>query len=123
MKKSLLILVAVVSMVLISSLAWACYWDGYGGGPMGDPMGGYSGGASQGFYDNTAQTRQDLAAKQGEYAALMAQSNPDPKKAAGLSRQIASLHDQLRSKSQAYNLPAPGTGYGRMGGGYGYGCW
>jgi zinc resistance-associated protein len=122
MKKAFLIVAAATSIVLVSSQAWACYWDGYWGGPMGARMGGYYGGASQGFFNDTAQLRQDLAAKQGEYAALMAQSKPDPKKAAELSRQMATLHDQLRSKAQAYSLPAPGGRYGYMGG-YGYGCW
>jgi zinc resistance-associated protein len=127
MKKALLIIVAAASIVLVSSQAWACYWDGYWGGPMGGyyggaQMGGYYGGASQGFLNDTAQLRQDLAAKQGEYAALMAQSKPDPKKAADLSRQIATFHDQLRSKAQTYSLPAPVSGYGFMGS-YGYGCW
>jgi zinc resistance-associated protein len=134
MKKILVILVTVVFVGLIGSQAWACMWDGYWGGYMGGPMGGYGnslqGGANQGFFNDTAQLRQDLAAKQGEYNALMAKSNPDPKRAADVSRQITSLHDQLQSKAQAYNLPAPGAGYGsgpmfgnnRMGGGYGW-CW
>ena len=129
MKKILVILVTVVFVGLIGTQAWACMWDGYWGGNMGGYGNSFAGGANQGFFDNTAQLRQDLAAKQGEYNALMAKSNPDPKRAADVSRQITSLHDQLRSKAQAYNLPAPGAGYGygpsggyrRMGGGYGYG--
>ena len=96
---------------------------------MGDVYGNsFAGCAYQGFFDNTSQLRQDLAAKRGEYNALIAKSNPDPKRAADLNKQITSLHDQLRSKAQAYNLPAPGarSGYGPMSGysrgGYGW-CW
>ncbi|MFZ3046308.1 MAG: hypothetical protein WA151_10370, partial [Desulfatirhabdiaceae bacterium] len=98
----------------------ACYWDGYWGGSMGGPMAGSYGGRYQEFYDNTAQLRQDLADKQGEYNALMAAPNPDPKRAAELSREIAVLHDQLRAQARSYNLPAQnnaGPGHnGRMGG-------
>jgi len=117
MKKTILVIAAVAFISLIGTQAFACYWNGYWGGPMGGPVAGYYGGNYQGFSDDTVQLRQDLAAKQGEYNALMAKSNPDPKRAADLSRQITSLHDQLRSKAQAYNLPAPGAGYG-----YGW-CW
>jgi len=129
MKKRILIVVATAFIALFSTQVFACYWDGYWGGPMGGPMAGYYGDTYQGFYDQTAQLRQDLAAKQGEYNALLAAPNPDPKRAAELSREITILHDQLRSQARAYNLPAPNNGYygwGRMGG-YpmmgGYGCW
>jgi zinc resistance-associated protein len=126
MKKILFILFAIASVAFISSQAMACYWDGYWGGPMGVPMGGFygntfAGGAYQGFLDNTAQLRQDLAAKQAEYNVLMAKSNPDPKRAAELSRQITSLHDQLRAQARSYNMPVPRGNYGH-GPMRGYGC-
>jgi zinc resistance-associated protein len=122
MKKTILVIAVVASITLIGTQAFACYWDGYWGGPMGGPMAGAYGTSYQGFYDQTAQLRQDLAGKQGEYNALMAKANPDPKLAADLNRQITSLHDQLRAKAQAYNMPPLGSrhgtssGYGRMGG-------
>lgn len=126
MKKMTFIIVAVASIVLIGSQAFACYWDGYWGGHMGGPMNGFyadtfAGGNYQGFFDNTAQLRQDLAAKQGEYNALMAKSDPDPKRAAELSREIAALHDQLRAQARSYRLPTPPAnyGYGHRGG---YSC-
>jgi zinc resistance-associated protein len=125
-KKSILIIATMAFIGLMGSQAFACYWDGYWGGPMGGPVAGAHSPAYQGFYDQTQQLRQDLAAKRGEYNALMAKSNPDPKRAAELSRQIASLDDQLRAKAQSLNMPALGSGYGygtpggygRMGGGY-----
>lgn len=121
MKKAILIVVAVAFTALIGTQAFACYWDGYWGGPTGGPMAGYYSGNYQGFYDQTAQLRQDLAAKQGEYNALLATSNPDPKRAAELSREITVLHDKLSAQARSHNLPAPNAGYyGRMGG---YGCW
>ncbi|MBW1801717.1 MAG: periplasmic heavy metal sensor [Deltaproteobacteria bacterium] len=101
---------------------------------MGAPMGGYApgvnpGGAYQNFLNDTVQLRQDLAAKQREYNALMAQPNTDPKRAGQLSGEIATLHQQLQAKAQASGLPGPGS-YGAPMGGYGYGpryggwaCW
>ena len=126
MKKILFILFAIASVAFISSQATACYWDGYWGGPMGAPMGGFYGntvaaGAYQGFLDNTSQLRQDLATKQAEYNALMTQSNPDPKRASDLNRQITALHDQLSTQARSYNLPVPRGNYGH-GPMRGYGC-
>ena len=126
MKKMLFILFAIASVAFISSQAMACYWQGYWGGPMGAPMSGFNTnsfteGNYQGFFDNTAQLRQDLAAKEAEHNALMARSNPDPKRTAELSKQITSLHDQLRAKARSYNMPAPRGNYGH-GPMRGYGC-
>lgn len=124
MKKFFIIVVTVVTVATIGTQAWACIWDGYWGGPMGGFYGNtFAGGAYQGFLDNTSQLRQDLATKQDEYNALMAKSNPDPKRAAELSRQITSLHDQLRAQARSYNLPVPrgNYGHGPMGA-YGH-CW
>ena len=56
-------------------------------------------GNQQKFYDKTAQLRQDLTAKQGEYNALLATTNPDPKRTAELSREIAAQHNQLRAQA------------------------
>lgn len=130
MKKAMLILAAISLIALIGTRAFACYWDGYWGGPMGGPMTGVQGGNHQEFYDSTAQLRQEFAAKQGEYHALMATSNPDPERAAELSREITVLHNQLMAHARAYNLPARNYGghhggmggYGHMGGN-GRGCW
>jgi hypothetical protein len=128
MKKMIFGLVVAASVVFFGFQAFACYWDGYWGGPMGAPMSGFNTnnfteGNYQGFFDNTAQLRQDLAAKQAEHNALMARSNPDPKRVAELSKQITSLHDQLRAKARSYNMPVPrgNYGHGPMGA-YGR-CW
>jgi zinc resistance-associated protein len=125
MKKTIFTIAIVAFITLIGSQAFACYWDGYGGGQMGGQMCGFYGdtnvgGNYQGFYDDTSKLRQDLAARQGEYNALMAKQNPDPKRASQLNREITTLHDQLRAQARSHNLPAPSAGYhGRMGG---YGC-
>ena len=140
MRKLVIVIALVASVGLLASAALACYWDGYYGGPMEGPMmGGYNPGVAQGasyqtFLDETQDLRQELAAKQGEYNALMVQSNPDPKKAGQISREIAGLHGQLQAKAGARGLGAQG-GPGRYSApirpyGYGYGsgyggwaCW
>ena len=125
MKKSILVIAAAAVITLTGSQVFACYWDGYWGGPMNGPMAMVNGGNYQGFYEKTAKIRQDLAARQGEYSALMATANPDPQRAADLSREITVLHDQLSAQAQSFNLPAPRTGhYGHMNG-YAMmgGCW
>jgi len=125
MKKSILIIAAAAAITLTGTQVFACYWDGYWGGSMGGPMAMVNGGNYQGFYEKTAKIRQDLAAKQGEYSALMAATNPDPQRAADLNREMTVLHDQLSAQAKSFNLPAPGAGnYGHMNG-YGMmgGCW
>jgi zinc resistance-associated protein len=121
-KKTILIIAAVTSIGLFSSQVFACYWDGYWSSPAAGPVAGAYGNAYQEFYDQTSQLRQDFAAKQGEYNALLATSKPDSKRASELNREIAVLHDQLRAQARSYNMPALGAGngppggYGRMGG-------
>lgn len=103
--------------------AWACPGCGYhgGGGWNGNP--GYYGDTapnSQQFYNETASLREELAAKRGEYNALIAQDNPDPKQAAQLQKEIARLQNQIQSNAQAYNNPPTGAhGWGHRGGW----CW
>ncbi|MBW2053878.1 MAG: hypothetical protein JRI85_16830 [Deltaproteobacteria bacterium] len=119
MRRGILIVAAVAFIALTGTQAFACYWDWYWGGPMA----GFTGNTYQQFYDETAKLRQDLAAKQGEYNALLAAPSPDPKRASELSREIAALHDQLRNKARVYNLPAPKSGYNGRGWMGGHGCW
>ncbi|PIP38723.1 MAG: hypothetical protein COX19_11120 [Desulfobacterales bacterium CG23_combo_of_CG06-09_8_20_14_all_51_8] len=136
MKRALLVMVAVVFLSFTVSsqvMAWTCAGNGY----MGDPYGGGYTNADpnanfdtaldtnyQNFLNDTASLREQLAAKQGEYDALMSQPNPDPEYAGQLSLQIAKLHNQIREKAQADGLPARGYGYcNHSCGGYGGGCW
>ncbi|KJR96378.1 MAG: hypothetical protein VR65_27980 [Desulfobulbaceae bacterium BRH_c16a] len=125
MKNSLLIIAAAAAITLTSTLSFACYWDGYWGGPMGGPVAMDNSGNSQGFYEKTAKIRQDLAAKQGEYSALMATTNPDPQRAGDLSREMTVLHDQLSAEAKSFNLPTRGAGHSGHMNGYAMmgGCW
>jgi hypothetical protein len=125
MKKSILIFTAAAAITLTGTQVFACYWDGYWGGTMGGPMAMANGGNYQGFYEKTAKIRQEVAAKQGEYSALMAATNPDPQRAADLNREMIILHDQLSAQAKSFNLPAPGAGHNGHMNGYAMmgGCW
>ena len=68
--------------------------------------------ARQAFMKDTAGLRQSLAEKRGEYRAVMAGENPDPKAAGKLSGEIAGLKDQLREKAVAAGVPFKGRGMG-----------
>ena len=127
MKKLLIVLITVVSLGLIASLALACMWDGYGGTATGDYSRGYvpgvnSGGAYQNFLNDTTTLREALAAKQGEYRALMARPNSDRKRIGQLSREIGGMHDRLHTRART-------SGFGdwcpyEYGGNYGdWACW
>ena len=115
-----LAVVAVVGLVASQALAWGPWGQG-GWCPMGSHYGAYTGGAYQNFPNDTAQLRQELAAKHGEYNALMAQPNPDPKRTAQVSQEIARLQEQIQSKAQSSGMAAPGPyAYGPHRGGM---CW
>jgi uncharacterized protein involved in exopolysaccharide biosynthesis len=64
--------------------------------------------------DETAKLRSDMAAKQGEYEALMRQANPDPKQAGQLSREISDIQGQIDAKAKSFGYQAGGYG-GRQG--------
>ena len=127
MKKLLIVLITVVSLGLVASLALACMWDGYRGDSRGGYSGGYASGMMSGTYRNflndTATLRQELAARQGEYGALTARPNPDPKRIGQLSREIGGMHDRLHARART-------SGFGdwcpyEYGGNYGgdWACW
>ena len=125
MKKSIIALAAAATFTLIGTQTFAYSWDGHWNGPMNGPMaGGQGSGKYQDFYQETASLRQDLAEKQSEYNALLATPTPDPKRAAELSREITTLHDQLSAKARSLNLPAPNMRHYAQMSGYGMGgCW
>ena len=107
MRKMVIVTVVVVSLGLVASQVWACW--GRGGGHMGGHSGGYTsdvnaGAAYQSFLNDTANLRSELAAKQGEYDALMVQSNPDPTQAGKLSQKIADIQNQIQVKAQTYGV-------------------
>ncbi len=126
MKKLFIVLVTVVALGFIGSQVLACMWDGYWGGSRGSYSGGHAsgmtGGAYQNFLNDTAKLRQELAAKQGEYNALMAEPDFDRSRTARLSTEIAGMHDRLHSRARTSGLGdwCPyeyGTDHG------GWACW
>jgi zinc resistance-associated protein len=132
MKKVLIALVLVVSMGLIASQVLARCWDGHWRGAVKGNWGWHHSNVSpdasyQDFLNETSKLRQELAIKQGEYNALMAEAKPDPEKAAQLSREIVSLSAQIQAKARAHGQFVPGVHTcqcGMHGARYGArGCW
>ncbi|MCF8027911.1 MAG: periplasmic heavy metal sensor [Desulfobacteraceae bacterium] len=135
MKKTATILTVLAVVGLIAGVAFAGPW----GGARGGYNQGYGPGANAGpcynsqnfgpqhqaFLDETADLRHELAGKRGEYHALMAHSNPDPKQAARLQQEMNSIREQIRAKARDRGINAPvGTrGYGGRGYHRGGRCW
>lgn len=123
----MIIMAVVVVLGLAAASAWAGPWGGHWG--RGGP--GYGAGPeSQAFLEETADLRDELAGKRGEYQALMAGQNPDPKEAARLQQEISRIREQIRIKAQSYQDSSAYNRYGdrayggrgghHRGGGY---CW
>jgi zinc resistance-associated protein len=82
----------------------------------------------QQFVDDTAKMREEIWNKSAELDTLLDSSNPDPKKAKGLQREISDLQAKMSDKRVDFELQArkiapnarSGRGYG-MGYGRGYG--
>lgn len=134
-----MIIIAMLAIIgLVAGATWAGPWGGMRAGyhhgyeqgwQAGPSYTGNAGADRQAFLEETADLREELAGKRGEYNALMARDNPDPKQAATLQREIVQLREQIRAKAQAYN---DSSEYGRYNGrGYGGGwghhrggrCW
>ncbi len=86
------------------------------------------------FFDSTAQLRNQMWTKRGEFQALMISPNPDPEKAKALQKDLSDLRAKMEQERLAYSLEARkinpdaryqggfGPGYGRgQGRGMGYG--
>ncbi|MCF8024675.1 MAG: hypothetical protein K9J79_06605 [Desulfobacteraceae bacterium] len=138
-KKAMIMLAAIVALGLVAGASWAGPWngprDGYNRGYVHGPNGGYCyyggdgpGPGHQGFYEETADLRRELAGKRGEYQALMAQDNPDSNRAAQLQEEMVRLREQIRSKARAYADSSEYERYSNRGyrGGWGHHrgmCW
>ncbi|MDZ7831883.1 MAG: hypothetical protein U5L07_09055 [Desulfobacterales bacterium] len=131
-KKMMIAITTLIALGLIAGVAWACPQCGYHGGRGWNGNPGYNNNTapnSQQFNNETASLREELAAKRGEYNALMARDNPDPKRAARLQKEITRLHNQIQSKAQAYNMPHAGgpsnqgASHGRNWNHNGRWCW
>lgn len=134
MKKFMIVLAVIATVGFIAIQVSACMWDGYyGGGDMGGYSGGYTSqdGVDQDFLNETAQLRQDIASKRGEYNALISQPSPNPKRVTKLSQEITVLYERLHAKAQARgyvsSVQSGGHNHSQMGR-YGYSdsrgsCW
>ena len=114
MKKTILILtaVAITGFSATQVLAGRAHNGSMNGHGMGytQNMTDEQVQARQAFMKDTTDLRVNLAAKKGEYRALMAGENPNPKEAGKLSGEIANLKNQLREKAVAAGVPFKGHG-------------
>ena len=133
-------------LVLVGFLAAPVFAHRYGGGKnYGGPGSGscwYEGGyltdnqkaelekLHQQYVDDTAKMREEIWNKSAELDTLLNSSNPDPKKAKGLQREISDLKTKMSDKRLDFELKArkiapnarSGRGYGKgYGRGYGHG--
>ncbi|NIQ91245.1 MAG: Spy/CpxP family protein refolding chaperone [Deltaproteobacteria bacterium] len=133
-------------LVLVGFLAAPVFAHRYGGGKnYGGPGSGpcwYEGGnltddqraelekLHQQYVDDTAKLREEIWNKSAELDTLLNSSNPDPKKAKGLQREISDLKTKMSDKRLDFELKArkiapnarSGRGYGKgYGRGYGHG--
>ncbi len=112
-------IVLIVGFLAASAYAWGC-GGRYGGGMYenGYNQTGNNNGAYQSFENDTQALRSSISTDRAELNALMANTNPDAKRARALSEQISKSENELRSKAQQYNV----SGIGGMGYGQGWSC-
>ncbi|WP_180137690.1 Spy/CpxP family protein refolding chaperone [Desulfoluna butyratoxydans] len=121
------VITAVAATLLIgffaaSAYAWGCGGHGYGGGMHGNGYYNQSGdtnGAYTSFMNDTQTLRSSISANRAELNALMAGTNPDPKKARALSEKISQSESELRAKAQQHNIA---RGMGSWGYNQGWNC-
>lgn len=132
--------VFMVGFFAVSAFAWG---NGYGSGRGMNGNGNGRGmnangcygksGANQGdyeaFHKDTQALRASICADRAELNALMAGTNPDPKKARALAENISKTRNELRAKAKKHNISGPmggsgtGRGKGNRSGQYRVGCW
>ena len=73
-----------------------------------------------GFLADTEEVRREVAARRAEKRALMHAANPDPERAAQLTRELLNLRSQLMAKADEAGIAfGPGSGHGCGHGGRG----
>lgn len=109
----------IVGFFAVSAYAWGC-----GNGP-GAGMNGHGQRFNNqsevnqkdmdAFFKETQPLRESLSADRAELNALMAGTNPDPKRARALSENISKTQEALRAKAQQHNISGlmGGPGYGQ----------
>jgi hypothetical protein len=120
------IILTISTLLIVGFLAASAYAWGHGYGHGGRMHGngynqpGYNNEAYQSFINDTQALRSSIAADRAELNALMAGTNPDPKRARQLSEQISKSENELRAKARESNIT--GRGPGMMGYGNGWNC-
>jgi hypothetical protein len=81
-------------------------------GRYNNPSGGFystrESEARQRFLDDTVELRRSLVVKQAKFNALKAKTNPDPKLAGTLAKEIFEIQELLRKKAKAYEIKGVG---------------
>lgn len=123
----------IVGFFAVSAYAWGCgYGSGTGMRGPGKQMNNQYTVNQEGvdaFLKDTQGLRASISADRAELSALMAGTNPDPKKARALSENISKTRNELRAKAQQHNISGPmgGQGNGYYGSGHhrnqSAGCW
>ena len=120
MKKSIIALTIVLTMGLgftaVSAFAWYCGGpgSGYGARNWSDSNGApVDAETYKKFLDETAQLRKSIAVDRAELKAVMAGSEPDPKKVAELTGRLVDNQEALAEVARSANINAgPGCGLG-----------
>ncbi len=111
--------ILIVSLLAVSAYSWNCGGmynnNGYNNGMYGNYYnGGYNNSSYQSFMTATQALRSSIAADRAELNALMANTNPDSKRARVLSEQISKSENELRNKAREYHVSDIGMReYGR----------
>lgn len=126
----------IVGIFAVSAYAWGCgYGPGAGNRGYGNGLNNQAAVNQEeldAFFKDTQALRASLFADRAELNALMAGTNPDPKKARALSENISKTQNELRAKAQQHNISGPmggrgcGAGDGSCGGrqrNCSGGCW
>lgn len=134
MKKYGSLIIALALVTLVGTMAWAR--GGWGGGYGMGPGSGYSQATPEQreafakFQMDTLEQRKQLAVKRVELRTLYSQPSPDQARINTLKNQITDLRAQIDKKAiEAGLTTGSGRGYGRgygKGPGYGRGggyCW
>lgn len=119
-KKALIMVALIATAAIVATAAWAGPrggWDGSGRGYYA-----HMGPQNEAYMEETADLRDRLSEKRGEYQALMARENPDPERASRLQREMSQIRAEIRSKTQNHQAYYGNDRYGNRGyGDHGHG--
>jgi hypothetical protein len=97
----------------VSAFAWNCGGPGGGWNGRGGPGVEYNDADYQKFMEQTADIRKAIALDRAELNAIMAGTNPDPKRVRELTESLTTSREKLAEMAKEANIDAPvGRGFG-----------